>query len=67
MFLPLVFASIFDLHRIKTGETNNEPICISKKGINSGVFQQLGGAGHNLIRNGPFIIIFNLNKYTIIF
>ena len=45
-----------DSPRFRTGETNTKPFRISKKGINTGVFQQLGGAGHNQLRNGPRII-----------
>ena len=45
-----------DSPRFRKGETNTKPFRISKKGINIGVFQQLGGAGHNQLRNGPRII-----------
>ena len=51
-----------DSPRFRTGETNTKPFRISKKGINIGVFQQLGGAGHNQIRNGPCIIKNELKK-----
>ena len=51
-----------NLPRFRKGETNTKPFRISKKGINTVLFQQLGGAGHNQIRNGPCIIKNKLKK-----
>ena len=51
-----------DSPRFRTGEANTKPFRISKKGINTGLFQQLGGAVHNQIRNGPCIIKKELKK-----
>ena len=51
-----------DSPRCRKGETNTKPFRISKKGINTVLFQQLGGAGHNQIRNGPCIIKNELKK-----
>ena len=45
-----------DSPRFRTGDTNINPFRISKKNINTGVFQQLGRAGHNQLRNSPLII-----------